>query len=271
MTRSRKNNLIIIFSFLYISISAQEINLFDDKNTFEFAKYLFQAGHYNYAAQEYERLFFKFPCNEEYQLGLLKSYRFAGDYSNGISSFQKIASPAPAVQQEYIRLNLLSGNITNLNSYASQLNRESILWNNLDLTLRLISIADNPPGLDGIQIQKVDEGLMKLYYNASDIKHKSPFLAGTMSTFIPGTGKVYSGRWKDGLMSVLFIGATAFQSYRGFDKKGVNSVYGWIMGGLSIGFYLGNIYGSVKAAKLYNSHQHKMYVEEVTHYYIDHF
>jgi hypothetical protein len=84
-------------------------------------------------------------------------------------------------------------------------------------------------------------------------------------------GKVYSGRWKDGLVSLLFVGATGFQAYRGFSQKGSESIYGWIMGSLSVGFYIGNIFGSVKAAKIYNTNQNRIYSEKVTHYYIDHF
>ena len=148
---------------------------------------------------------------------------------------------------------------------------ESNFRNNLDLTLRLISYPDNALNLNGIKTDKVDAGLLNLYYESSDIKHRSPFLAGTFSTLIPGMGKAYSGRWKDGLIALVFIGGTGFQAYRGFDKKGVKSVYGWIMGSLCVGFYMGNIYGSAKAAKVFNTHQHSIYVKKVTDYYIDHF
>jgi TM2 domain-containing membrane protein YozV len=81
---------------------------------------------------------------------------------------------------------------------------------------------------------------------------KSPFVAGTLSTILPGAGKVYAGRWKDGLVSLLFVGANAYSAYRGFSSGGIQSPYGWLFGGLSAGFYIGGIYGSQKAARIYN-------------------
>ena len=103
------------------------------------------------------------------------------------------------------------------------------------------------------------------------MKYKSRFLAGSLSAIIPGMGKVYSGRWKDGIISLLFVAGTGYQAYRAFNDKGIESVYGWIMGSLSLGFYIGNIYGSAKAARLYNTKQDQFYREKVTHYYIDHY
>ncbi len=87
---------------------------------------------------------------------------------------------------------------------------------------------------------------------ALDQRFKSPLLAGSLSTVVPGLGKVYTGNYMDGIVSLLFIAGTAWQSYRGFNKSGVKSVSGWIFGGISMGFYIGNIYGSVKSARRFN-------------------
>jgi hypothetical protein len=81
---------------------------------------------------------------------------------------------------------------------------------------------------------------------------KSPALAALMSAVVPGTGKAYSNNWKDGLVSLFFTAGMAFQSYRNFNKFGTNNHRGWIYGGIGLGFYLGNIYGSVKSTKDYN-------------------
>src|SRR5690606_34905714 len=89
------------------------------------------------------------------------------------------------------------------------------------------------------------------------LKRKSPAVAGIMSAVIPGSGRVYARDYKDGLISLLFIGGTAFQSYRRFHDKGIKSVGGWIYGGISFGFYVANIYGSVQSAKIFNAKQNK--------------
>jgi hypothetical protein len=272
MIRFRRSKITLLLFLLCTQIFGQESDLFSEKNTADFAHFLFQTNQYKYAAQEYERLTFMFPSNQNYKVSLLKSYRFANEYSKGIDAFKHLSPPKLSdVQQEYVKLNLLDNNKPNLKTMLEGLDPESSFRNNLDLTLRIISIPEKPINLEGINTQRVDLGLLNLYYESSKIRYKSPFFAATLSTLVPGSGKVYCGRWKDGLMSVLFIGATGIQASRGFYKKGYKSIYGWIMGSMSLGFYIGNIYGSVKAAKNYNAHQNSIFIDKATHYYIDHF
>ena len=95
-------------------------------------------------------------------------------------------------------------------------------------------------------------GALDLAAQGEIIKLKSPFLAGSMSAIVPGSGKFYTRDWKDGLIGFLTVGASAYQSVRGFQRRGINSGYGWVFGGLATGFYFGNIYGSVQSAKRYN-------------------
>jgi hypothetical protein len=83
-------------------------------------------------------------------------------------------------------------------------------------------------------------------------KHKSPLLAGAMSTVIPGSGKVYTDRSLDGLFSFLLILFSGWRSYEGYDAKGFESINFWLFGSITSYFYLGNIYGSAVSAKLYN-------------------
>jgi hypothetical protein len=77
-------------------------------------------------------------------------------------------------------------------------------------------------------------------------------LAMAMSTIVPGTGRFYTGDWKDAIISMITIGVTGYQAYRGFTIKGTKSAYGWVYGTIATGFYLGNIYGSFSSAKRYN-------------------
>ena len=271
MIRYLQNNLTLFLALLSLPLLSQESDLFNEYNTAKFAQFLFESNQYSFAAEEYERLTFLFPGNQDYQVALMRSYRYARDYGKGIYAFQSLISPGLEVQKEYAKLNILDRNKANIAALLTDLDQGSSFRNNLDLTLRILSFPDNPLSLEGIQTDRVDENLMNLYQESLKINYKSPFLAGTFSMVIPGMGKVYSGRWKDGLISFLFIGTTAYQAYRGFGQKGTKSVYGWIMGSLSLGFYIGNIYGSAKAAKLYNSNMNSAYVEKVSHYYIDHF
>jgi hypothetical protein len=68
---------------------------------------------------------------------------------------------------------------------------------------------------------------------------------------VPGTGKVYSGRWKDGLIAFVMTSSVAFISIRGFQNN-PQKIYPWVTGTLALGYYSGNIYGSIQAANKYN-------------------
>jgi hypothetical protein len=85
-----------------------------------------------------------------------------------------------------------------------------------------------------------------------------------MSTFIPGSGKIYTKNWQDGLIALLFVASNAWQAYRGFSKDGVKSTYGWVFGSIGAGFWLGNIYGSYKSAQKFNKQIQKGYHDKIS-------
>ena len=85
------------------------------------------------------------------------------------------------------------------------------------------------------------------------LPHRSPFVAATLSAVVPGSGKIYSGRYVDGLTSFVLIGLAAWQASVGFNQGGVRSQRGWIYATVGGVLWAGNIYGSWVAAKIYNS------------------
>jgi len=80
------------------------------------------------------------------------------------------------------------------------------------------------------------------------LPRKSPLLAGVLSAVIPGLGRVYIGRWQDGLVSFLLVGLSAVLSAQGFYDEGSHSVRGWIVGSAGALLYVGNVYGSAVGA-----------------------
>ena len=271
MTRYLKVLFVLNFILTAHAGRSQENDLLNIKNTESFARYLFESKQYKFAAQEFERLIFLDPGNTWYKKDLLVSYRNAGDYIRGLNKYNQFIHDDEGYENifltEYVKLNILGGFTDSIRSLLQNLDDLNPDKPNIDLTYRLIS--KNWDGLPAEDSQLYDRGLVQLSAEIKDIRYKSPFLAGTFSTIIPGTGKIYTGRWKDGLISFIFVGATAFQSYRGFNKKGTDSVYGWILGGISFGFYVGNIYGSVKSAKIYNTNLQDSYVKRAGDYFIN--
>ena len=96
------------------------------------------------------------------------------------------------------------------------------------------------------------EKLVRFSLKGTELKYLSPALGGIMSAVIPGSGKVYAGRFLDGLQAFTVVVAPAYNAYYHFVKNGTRSVQGWIWAAVASYFYLSDIYGSAKAVKEYN-------------------
>lgn len=87
-----------------------------------------------------------------------------------------------------------------------------------------------------------------LVERAAHRRRRSPWVAGALSAVVPGLGRVYIGRWKDGLMSAILVGLPAGFAANGFADNGVKSVRGWLLGTMATALYVGNVYGSAVGA-----------------------
>ena len=78
---------------------------------------------------------------------------------------------------------------------------------------------------------------------------KSPALAASLSVLIPGTGRMYAGRWFDG-----FMGLSQFLLYAAITNYAYQKdweVATAISGGITFIVYGGEIYGAYRTAKYY--------------------
>jgi hypothetical protein len=89
---------------------------------------------------------------------------------------------------------------------------------------------------------------LELLRRYDTLPRKSPWVAAALSAVIPGLGRVYIGRWPDGLISFLLVGLTAGLSAQGFHEEGRDSVRGWVLAGFGALLYAGNVYGSAVGA-----------------------
>ena len=81
------------------------------------------------------------------------------------------------------------------------------------------------------------------------LTNKSPILAAGLSTILPGTVRMYAGRFLDGLMGlwmVLLPGTAAYGSL----QQG-QAMKGNFFTGITLIFWLGEIYGAYRTAKYY--------------------
>lgn len=259
-----KKTLLILFIIIY-NTSAIAQDLYNFENTKKFAEYLAKSGQYDLATREFERLTFMSPENDTLKSSLLSMYRRSGKYDEalirGKQLYPELTSMSASSAVEYGRTLLLKSDYKSAKSFwETNSNLSSADKTILSATSDVLQ--DNYKSANEIlKTLKPEDHKLAINYKdlteqAKAIKRKSPALAGIMSAIIPGSGRMYAKDWKDGIVSIFFVGTMAAQAIRGFNKSGVKSTRGWIYGGIGFGFYLGNIYGSVVSAKGYNKKSH---------------
>jgi TM2 domain-containing membrane protein YozV len=123
------------------------------------------------------------------------------------------------------------------------------------------------PAVDSTTASAWREQDRELVRRYDALPRKSPALAAALSMVVPGLGRVYIGRWPDGIMSFLLIGTTAFLAAQGFYSEGEGSVRGWILGGVAGLLYAGNVYGSAVGAVVQRRDAEAALMQEVDRAY----
>jgi len=111
---------------------------------------------------------------------------------------------------------------------------------------------------DALEVYFKEESNYKAAYivdsllsKAGDIKYKSPGTAKWLSTFVPGTGQMYSGNAGDGINALVLNGANIyFIIYKLLQEEYGNAFIVYYF--LFRRYYMGNIYNARKQAIEYN-------------------
>ena len=273
----RISNFFLFFIFA-IAGQAQNVdnNIFSRENTRKYAEHLFNSGNYSLAIPEYTRLTYLNDSSTGDQIHLIRCFRYTQNYSGALEYLEKKYSgidimPQPLVK-EYLNCKILNEDYSSVPGLLSDriLNGpDKSLY--LGVSLSMMSQLDQAemvlnPVADINQSCQSLVNSIKSYRNS---RRKSPALAMAMSSVVPGSGKFYTGDWKDGLFALSYVGLTAWQSYRGFNKNGVKSVYGWLFGIVSVSLYIGNIYGSAKSANTYNLLSRENFQKDVQNIFLN--
>ncbi|MCH8905062.1 MAG: hypothetical protein IIA45_14240 [Bacteroidetes bacterium] len=259
-----------LLSLFIGTLNAQ--NIFDLKNSLKFANYLSKTQQFELAAHEYERIHFMVPRDDSIKLLLVLSYRLAGNFNKSLTTNERfnsdLANMHESFAREYIKSLILTKSYEKAGFFL-QNNQDMQDFDKLIMQLNISLLDRNwSHANETLKNSTIEKTSLLMEYemvinNSLNLKHRSPALAMSLSTIIPGMGKVYANDWVDGFVSLLLISSAGYQSYSGFKNKGVESVYGWIYGGLAFGFYTGNIYGSYKSAKIFNKKQEDSIIREV--------
>jgi len=270
------------FLFLLLAIGFESVaqNLYDVEHTRQFADYLLKTQQYQFAAEEYQRVLFLNPSDEKAKLSLLETYRLGKSYQQGINMVEtlfgnKLDTLPEKFADIYSKLLIQNKSTDRAIDFLSR-NKTFDPDKRTEYQLGALLLDKRWESAYGYVTTHQPVGTIKyaqllvLTNECHSADYKRPALAASLSAILPGSGKIYSRQWKDGLLSLLLVSVNAWQSYRGFSKYGSRSAYGWVFGTLAVGFYTGNIYGSYQAAKNFNTKRDEYYLRKTeTIFYTD--
>lgn len=250
-----KNKLPACLLFFLFTGLASAQNLFDAQHSFKYGIYQYKNENYKLAAEEFERVLFLQPNNDSACFYLMKSNLKTGEYRCNIAIAEKRTMENHRIKNIYLKSLILDERYERAKHFIAQ----TQISDGVDTLFysQIMLLRNRQYSVAAGQQMFLDRNteLYKICFDASCIGYKKPFVAAGLSAILPGSGKLYTGDYADGLYSFLFVALNAWQAHRGFSKRGLKSGYGWIFAGLSTGFYIGNIAGAAKAANKYNKQQ----------------
>lgn len=265
----------LLFSPMFLSpvVAEDSLEYYAPENVRKFADFLYEQGDYLRAAGEYQRYLFHQPQeNEQIRYRIALCYRFAGQTEQAIQHFQTVLQRHPEgrlTSQVYYQIGatyfltdqfaqsarFLRDTLPRITDPRQHIEAEQLIGLSYLMQKQWSEAGEIFRTLRGSEVGSVRQQAI-VYGNFAEVgahlPTRSPFLAGLLSTVIPGAGRLYTGRLGDALQSLIIVSVTGWQASDGFRRDGLSSVKGWTLGTLSSIFYVGNIYGSVISARTYN-------------------
>lgn len=269
-------NKLLIVTFILLTFSANLLaqDLLSYSNSLKYADYLFTQKEYQLSAIEYQRISYLQPNDTVAKLRLVQSYRLMNDLENAKSYLNKYFPDCASECPETFAIenfSILFLDQQYQDCYRFLLENKSIhqpAKTEFEVgTLLMQNKWEEAKMLSESYLQSNDKTLnINDLYNISlkgtQIKYKNPYSAALFSGVIPGSGKVYTGQWKDGIFAFITVGSLSWLTYRLIKDKGIN-VGSIISGSVAFSFYTANILGSYKSAKKYNHKVNKELTKDI--------
>ena len=253
------NKIFFLLVVILFPIYGQQIDIHSPKNIKKFADFLFCDKDYLRAIDEYKK-YLEVVNNDTIRFKIALGYSLINDQSNALQEFSSINNSSALYEQSRIEVlkslslsksdsafYLLANNLINSKSQFSN-NAQRLL--NTSILLNENELPDKNKFL--IPFENDDKLLLGNYY---DLKINPPYknetLAGILSAIIPGSGKIYTEDYGDGITAFLLTGLFTYLAYTNFEND--HQTRGWIFTALGAGFYTGNVYGSVASAQIFNA------------------
>jgi len=247
-------NILLLFFLLLIcqNIShAQVSDIYSPGNRNLFADFLYCQKDYLRAADEYKEILQQSDLDTLFlKIGL--SYLKSGNYDSSSVYFGKIKINSLLYdnsRQEYYKSQFLS-------NHFEEVEKGPYFYKPVDKLYKfslLLGYKQLLPKEKFLRPFEVDEKpiVSDFYDRKLNPPYKNELTAAVLAAIIPGTGKIYTKNYTDGIFAFLSTGIMSYISYTDF--KSHHQFRGWLFAGLGTFFYGGNIYGSIASVQIYNA------------------
>jgi hypothetical protein len=247
---------------------------------FDFARSLFEDGHYERSATEFLRFSHLFPTSpraREARLMTGRAWLAAGRCRKAADQFRQLTEP-PYDRIAWSAFLLLSDSrrrlgdaggaaiaLHNLVAVAEEaeirdaafyrlgwLHLEAAEWPKAREYLARIG----PAGAGRYRVEALERALQQ----TGQIPRKDPATAGVLA-ILPGAGHLYCGRPRDALIAALLNAGVILSAVEAFDHDLV--ALGSLLSVVGATVYVGNIYSAVNSAHKYNRWQTRRFVENL--------
>ncbi len=256
------------FAFPQEKNSAGRIDLFSLSNLKRFGDYLFCQRDYLRAIEQY-RLYLAKASNDtiDFKIGL--AYSRMADFNKAAGQFNSIKTNSPFYSNaklEAMRSLFQAGELTSFRNSFKELKTDLPDYNGASALYNfsfLFSEDSLPPEKKFLDAFSKDDyvNVKNFYEWKENPPDKSPVTAAVLSAIIPGAGKFYTHKYADGIWAFIASVGFAYLSYDNFHAE--HKLRGWLFGGLAVGFYAGNIYGSAASAQIFNAKIHFDFVNDL--------
>lgn len=247
-------NKICLSLLISISVFSQSNPLKTPINILLFADHLFCEQDYLRAAEEYISLD-ELYLSDTIIYKIAKCYSIIGESSKSLNYFFRIQRSSffyDNAKREIGKIYFLQEDETSLDRLIDA--KENSFSDLLKLKFALLLTKNNAQYNEISNFSFFDDEdfnvLKKFYHQRKNPAYKSELLAGILSTLIPGSGKIYTEDFTDGITAFILTGIFSYLAYDNF--KNNHDFRGYIFSGIAAGFYFGNIYGSVASAQIFN-------------------
>jgi len=246
--------IILISPFFYCQ--SDSFDFFSSQNIKKFADHLYCEGDYLRAVEQYQSIQ-QSISDDTTDYKIIYAYSLTGYLQKSNELFKSISTESDLYPAAHL-LSLKNQLLLNRKSILTEsgVSDDSVYLRNLN-KLRIISMLyDEELSYSRERFTYTfdeDEKIpvSKLYDEKFNPPNKDAIAAGVLSAIIPGSGKMYVGEWGDGIAALITTGLLAFLAVDNFEAG--HDTRAWIFTALGGFFYIGNIYGSVAAAQIFNA------------------